>query len=269
MRIPGVLQRIGLTYLAAAVITVDATDTEQWTIAAGLLMVHWALLVIPFGGPASGHLEPGRNIAAAIDRSLFGSHMLSPAGDPEGALGLLSSVATALLGSTVGRWLLRARSVPARSATHTRAAVETRARRDLRDRACLGLGRSCFRSTSRSGRRRLRCSPPVWPRSASWEPHCSTSRRCAPRLAPFVWLGTNPLAVYFLSELTTDLIQIPWFTVGGHHTALKDWFFWWVLAPRVGDSGGAWSSLIYALLYTVVWIGVAGMMRWRGVRFRV
>ena len=88
-------------------------------------------------------------------------------------------------------------------------------------------------------------------------------------LAPFVWLGTNPLAVYFLSELTTDLIQIPWFTVGGHHTAPKDWFFWWVLAPRFGGGGGAWSSLIYALLYAVMWIGVAGMMRWRGVRFRV
>jgi len=88
-------------------------------------------------------------------------------------------------------------------------------------------------------------------------------------MAATILTAAVPLAVYFLSELTTDVIQIPWLSLGGHHTALKDWLFWWALAPRVGDNGGPLSSLIYALLYTGVWMGVAGMMRWRGVRFRV
>jgi len=263
-----VLQRIGLTYFAAAVIALDATGTEQWMIAAGLLMVHWALLVIPFGGQASGHLEPGRNIAAAIDRSLFGSHMLSPSGDPEGALGLLSSVATALLGSTAGRWLLRT-SAPGTVLQLTRELVWK-----------LAVAGTCALALAWAWAAILPLNKSLWTPSfavltsgvatlclagAALLDH-STVRS---GLAPFVWLGTNPLAIYFLSELTTDLIQTPWFTLGGHHLALKDWFFWWVLAPRVGDSGGAWSSLIYALLYAVMWIGVAGLMRWRGVRFRV
>jgi predicted acyltransferase len=269
MRIPGVLQRIGLTYLAAAVITVDTTGTEQWTIAAGLLMVHCALLVIPLGGPASGHLEPGRNIAAAIDRSLFGSHMLSPAGDPEGALGLLSSIATALLGSTAGRWLLRSPSAPGARPQLTREVVWKF--------AAAGI---CAIALAWVWAAILPLNKSLWtPSFALLTSGVATlclvgatlldQSLMRPALAPFFWLGTNPLAIYFLSELTTDLVQVPWLTIGGHYTAPKDWFFWWVLAPRVGDSGGPWSSLIYALLYTGAWIGVAGMMRWRGVRFRV
>jgi predicted acyltransferase len=269
MRIPGVLQRIGLTYLAAAIITVEATVTQQWTIAAGLLLLHWGLLVIPFGGPASGHLEPGRNIAAALDRSLFGSHILSPAGDPEGALGLLSSIATALLGSAAGRWLGRARSFAGAGLPLTRDLVWK-----------LALAGTCGLVLAWAWAAILPLNKSLWtPSFAVLTSGVATLCLVGAALldqsplrsafTPFVWLGTNPLAVYFLSELTTDLIQVPWFTVGGHHTAPKDWFFWGVLAPRVGDSSGAWSSVIYALLYALMWIGVAGMMRWRGVRFRV
>ena len=87
--------------------------------------------------------------------------------------------------------------------------------------------------------------------------------------APFAWLGTNPLAVYFLSELTTNVIQRPWLTIGAHQIAAKEWFFWSVLVPRVGDNGGEWSSLAYALLYAAVWIWVAGGMKRRRVRFSV
>lgn len=268
MRIPGVLQRIGLTYLAAAVITLDATVTQQWMISSGLLIVHWGLLVIPFGGLASGHLEPGRNIAASIDRSLFGSHILSPAGDPEGALGLLSSIATALLGSAAGRWLLRARS-SAGGGLPTRELVWK-----------LALAGTCGLVVALAWAAILPLNKSLWtPSFAVLTSGVATlclvgaalldQSPMRSALAPFFWLGTNPLAVYFLSELTTDLIQVPWFTVGGHHTAPKDWFFWGVLAPRVGDSGGAWSSVIYALLYALMWIGVAGMMRWRRIRFRV
>jgi predicted acyltransferase len=269
MRVPGVLQRIGLTYLAAAIITVEATGAELWTIAVGLLLVHWAVLVIPFGGAASGHLDPGRNIAAAIDQSLFGSHMLTPAGDPEGVLGLLSSVATALLGSTAGRWLLRARSAPATGAPLALELVWK-----------LAVAGTCAIALAWGWAAVLPLNKSLWtPSFAVLTSGVATlclagaalldSSPIRAGLAPFEWLGTNPLAIYFLSELTTDLIQMPWFTVAGHHTAPKDWFFWSVLAPRIGDAGGAWSSLIYALLYTVMWIGVAGMMRWRGIRFRV
>src|SRR5262249_22626308 len=109
VRIPGVLQRIGVTYLAAAFITVDASDVQQWLIACGLLVAHWIILVAPLGLPSSGLLEPGHNVGASLDRALFGSHLFAPAGDPEGVLGLLGCISTALFGAAVGRWVLRRR----------------------------------------------------------------------------------------------------------------------------------------------------------------
>jgi len=267
IRIPGVLQRIGLTYLAAAVITVDATGTAQWAIAVALLMIHWLVLVVPFGA-ASGHLEPGRNIAAAIDRSLFGSHILSPTGDPEGALGLLSSIATALLGSGVGR------SLRARSASGSGSGMA----RELMWK--LALAGTCGIAVAWAWATVLPLNKALWtPSFAVLTSSVATLSLVGAMLldqspirlalAPFLWLGTNPLAVYFLSELTTDLMQMPWLTGVAHYAAPKDWLFWGVLVPRVGDSGGAWSSLLYALLYSMMWIAVAGLMRWRGIRVRV
>ena len=67
----------------------------------------------------------------------------------------------------------------------------------------------------------------------------------------------------------SNLLQRPWLLVRGTRLAPKDWFYWSVLVPRFHDFGGVRSSFAYALLYTLVWIGVAALMRWRGVRIRV
>jgi predicted acyltransferase len=268
MRIPGVLQRIGITYFAAAAIVVDTDVAQQITIACGLLLFHWAVLVIPIVGSA-GSLEPGRNIQASIDRALFGSHTLTPAGDPEGALGLLSCVATALLGVVVGRWVLRA--------TAGADISRSRSRWLLPKLTLVGLGTLGLA---------LAWSDVLPLNKALWTPSFAlltgavsmlslvgaalVARPAVPRgLAPFAWLGTNPLVVYFLSELTTNVIQRPWLTIGARQVALKEWFFWSALAPRMGDNGGEWSSLVYALLYTGVWICVAGGLKLRRVRVSV
>ena len=87
-------------------------------------------------------------------------------------------------------------------------------------------------------------------------------------LAPLDWLGTNPLAVYALSEFTGNLMQRAWLVHLGQPVALKELIYWTWLVPLTGDGGGPRSSLTYALGYTALWIGVAGLMRWRGVRLR-
>lgn len=39
--------------------------------------------------------------------------------------------------------------------------------------------------------------------------------------------------------------------------------------PLVGDHGEPRSSLVYASGYLLLWIAVAGLMRWKGVRMRI
>ena len=66
-----------------------------------LLLGYWALM-------GSGPLDPQGNLAARIDRAVFGAHTWKPGFDPEGLLSTLPAIATTLLGALAGE-RLRAR----------------------------------------------------------------------------------------------------------------------------------------------------------------
>lgn len=101
IRVWGVLQRIALSYCIASLIVVWVRNTRiQWYVAAGSLMVY-SYLLLHF----NGYAEDPINIAAVIDRSLFGEAHLyhkSPI-DPEGLLGTLPSIAHVLIGVAAGK----------------------------------------------------------------------------------------------------------------------------------------------------------------------
>jgi predicted acyltransferase len=115
-RIPGVLFRIGLCYLAAAfayrwtagrvgragrvgqvgqVSQVAALSTAVVVI----LLAYWFVLT------RFGDLSQEGNIGAAIDRAVFGHHLWRERWDPEGLLSTVPAVATTLLGVLGGMWL--------------------------------------------------------------------------------------------------------------------------------------------------------------------
>jgi len=99
-RIPGVLQRIGLCYLAAAFIYRRTRNmTVIAAIVAALLLGYWLVLA------RFGDLTPDGNIGARIDRLLMGGHLWRPTWDPEGLLSTVPAIATALLGVITGLWL--------------------------------------------------------------------------------------------------------------------------------------------------------------------
>ncbi len=254
-RIPGVLQRLGLTYLAAALIAVRTTPRQQGVVAAALLAAHAVLLTI--GGP----LAPGANPGVRLDHLAFGSHLLSATGDPEGLLGTVSCVATALLGVSAGH-AIRARLAAGDTGTAMAEGV-----------AAAGVAAVLAGVTWAIW---LPLNKALWTGSFALLTTgtallglagCLMLERTPlrPWLVPMRWLGLNPLAIYFLSELTALLLQRPW----GGSLAPKDALFWNGLVPLIGDHGEPGSSLAYALGYLLLWIAVAGLMRWKGVRVRV
>ena len=114
IRIPGVLQRIAFAYLIAAPLVIHLRPSRRAYLAAAFLLVHWAVLSIPIGASVHG-LSEADNLAGLIDRALLGRHTLTPTGDPEGILGTLPTVATALLGSLAGDWFRRSPRGPRRA----------------------------------------------------------------------------------------------------------------------------------------------------------
>ena len=112
VRIPGVLMRIAICYLAVFGIRRVAGPAGQGIAAVALLAGYWLLMTrvtVPGGTPPS--LEPATNLGAWLDRTLLGPHLwkASRTWDPEGLLSTLPAIATTLLGLLAGEWLRSAR----------------------------------------------------------------------------------------------------------------------------------------------------------------
>ena len=130
-RIMGVLQRIALAYLVAALVAVRASVRTQVLVTAALLLGYWLVMtVLPVPGtngtPGALLLDtPGATMAAWWDRVFLdwsrvgmGNHLWinSRTWDPEGVLSTTGAVATALLGNLAGRWIGSARPLHERLA---------------------------------------------------------------------------------------------------------------------------------------------------------
>lgn len=241
LRLPGVLQRIAIVYLFAAVFFLQTSATSRAFLTALLLGAHSVLVMwMP-------------DISARVDAAVFGGHMQRPV-DPEGLVSTIPALATALLGVAAGDWLRReqddqkrtmglllggaagvivgllsARILPLNKALWTGSfAVLTAGA------AAIGLG-LCYAAIAVH-------RAPAWSR-------------------PFVWLGVNPLPIYFLSELTGHLLD----RFGG-----KEWLFWIVMRPlmarQVSDRG---ASLLFAGAFTLVWVALARVFYRRAIRIHI
>ena len=110
LRFPGVLQRIGVCFAAVALLAIYTRPRTQWVVIA-LLLVGYATLL--WWG---GSLAPWVNVTSRMDSAVFGRfvYLIDPASgrghDPEGLLGTLPSLATALLGLRAGCWLRQGRT---------------------------------------------------------------------------------------------------------------------------------------------------------------
>ena len=119
VRLPGVLQRIGVAWALAATLLLATAAGSPRTglrlnpravcIAVVLLLVGYtaALFWIPLPASAAGRLDPAGSVPAYLDRLLFGVRHLWPYGtdaegrvvyDPEGLLSTLPATANVLLG---------------------------------------------------------------------------------------------------------------------------------------------------------------------------
>ena len=106
MRYPSVLGRIGLAYMFAAIIVLNTRVRGQLIWIGGLLVGYWAALkFIPVPGFGAGDLAPGHTLTDFVDRSLIPGRLYRGDRDPEGLLGTVPAIATALAGAVTGQLL--------------------------------------------------------------------------------------------------------------------------------------------------------------------
>ena len=260
LRIPGVLQRIAVCYLVAALIFLWTSPRAQALIASALLLGYWlAMTLIPVPGYGAGDLSPAGNLAAYLDRAILGPHIWQAAKvyDPEGILSTVPAVATALLGVLTGTWLRSGRGSGVIAGRLAGAGIVGVVVGELWG-WWFPINKSLWTSSYvmlTTGLAMLTLAACYWlVEVRGW-------RRWA---IPFAVLGVNALVLFFLSTLVARLLSI--IRVEAEGSSLQAAIFDRVFVPLASPIN---ASLAFAAAYVVAWWAVIWMLyRWN-VRLRV
>lgn len=108
IRLPGVLQRIGIVFCMVSVLYLNCNKKQLIFIAASILIGYWIWLVyIPLPDGSIPTLERGAsNWANYLDYTLLKGHTWKPDYDPEGILSTLPALVTTITGIFVGEMLV-------------------------------------------------------------------------------------------------------------------------------------------------------------------
>lgn len=263
VRIPGVLQRIGVCFLAAALLYLLFGPRGLLPAAAILLAAYWVLMTfVPVPGYGAGRLDVLGNLAAHIDRAVLGEHTWkhNPNWDPEGLLSTLPAVATTLLGVAAGELLRARRSWPWKLAA-------------LMASGALALSLGLLWNVS------FPINKNLWTSSYSlfmaglaavtlalclWVIDVRGWRGWA---KPFVWLGTNAIALFVLSTLATLLaIAVKLTGDDGKRRSLYGTIYRTVFRHFADER---LSSLLFAMTFLAIWVAVGALLYRRRIFIKV
>jgi predicted acyltransferase len=256
IRIPGVLQRIALCYLAGATLYLAATNTDttqrhrRSTIVTvtlvALLAIYWALLkFVPVPGFGPGRLDSLGNLGAYIDRAIFGIQHLWPYGltpghgvtfDPEGLLSTLPAIATLLIGVLAGDWLQTNRT-PQKKTLVLAVAGVCLILTGLILSPSMPLIKKIWTSTFAI------CSGGVALLTFSVFYFILDVKRCRRWSTPLLVLGTNAILAFALSNIITTLTDRIHITTAGTSLTIHQWLNQ-ILAASLSPTH---ASLVYAV----------------------
>jgi predicted acyltransferase len=116
LRCASVLARIGLAWYGAAVLAMHLKRGGLIAALAAVLLGYWALLAwVAAPGFAAGDFSPEGSLPSWVDRQFLPGVLYGTVFDPEGLLGIVPSIGTALLGVLTGLALRDGRATDAKA----------------------------------------------------------------------------------------------------------------------------------------------------------
>lgn len=108
VRIPGVLQRIGIVYFFTSLLYLKTTQRTQLLLIGFILVLYWLLLAfVPVPGIGEANFEKGTNLSAWLDNLILKGHLraYTKVWDPAGVLSTLPAIASGISGLIIGQIL--------------------------------------------------------------------------------------------------------------------------------------------------------------------
>ena len=273
-RFLGVLQRIGIAYMVAALLTQRTTLRQQIVIIATLLLGYWVVMtVLPVPGEGTiGALllnDPPRTMAAWSDRLLLdwsrwgmGNH-ISVGGvtwDPEGILSTIPAICTAMLGNLAGQWIAQRRPLSERLAGMS-AVGSIAMMVGLMWHWVFPINKSLWTSSYvvfTAGMAALSLSTIMW---------IVDFQKIRGWTKPFVVYGINPIIAFIGSGVMARLIySIIKVDSGGRRIPLQAWLYQTFFASWLSPEN---ASLAFALAFVLFWYGILYVLYRKNIILKV
>ena len=271
LRIMGVLQRIGLAYTVAGLLTLRTSLRQQVVILAVLLYGYWwamTLIPVPGSGGVPGLFvldRPGLTLDAWLDRTLLTpAHLWIGGGgvrDPEGLFSTIPAIGTAIFGNFAGRWIAKRERPLAERINGLYAAGALGLMGGLIWNWVFPINKSLWTSSYAlftTGMAAVALATCMWVIDA---------QQVRGWTRPFVIYGTNPMLAFVGSGIMARcLYSIFHVQLAGERVNLVEAFYQTALASWLAPRD---ASLAFALLFVGFWYAV---LRWcwrRGIVFRV
>jgi predicted acyltransferase len=255
LRLPGVLQRIGLVYACTALVYLWTSWRVQALICAVLLASYWlAMMLVPVPGVGAGSLLPDANLAQYLDSAVFGVHMWREHWDPEGLLSTIPAIGTALFGVMVGTWL-RSERPPTEKALGLLLAGGAGIVLGMIWDHWFPINKNLWTSSyavftagiAAQVLGALYAVADIWGyRRWAW---------------PSLVLGSNALLVFGLSGLLARVLILTRVTDGSERVGLGGWIYMHLFVTWAGPLNG---SLAYAVAFVLLFIALLAMPYRRG-----
>jgi predicted acyltransferase len=267
-RIMGVLQRIGLAYMFAALLSFRRTLKQQLVIITCLLFGYWfAMTLLPV--PPNGFLgidvfnTPSATLAAYFDRALldwgrFGNHLWinSLTWDPEGPFSTIPAIGTAMLGIICGRWIGTPRPLSERLAGMF-AVGSLAMMLGLMWHWSFPINKSLWTSSYvlfTAGMAAVTLATCMW---------IIDEHRVTGWTKPFVVYGMNPIVAFVGSGIMARLIYSVFkVNSNGKPIALEAWIYQTFYASWLPPKD---ASLLFAITFVLVWFAILSVLHRRKI----
>ena len=250
VRIPGVLQRIGIVYLAVSLLYLTTTLRTQIIVGVVLLFAYWAMMtLIPVPGFGPANVEKGTNLAAWLDYLLLPDHLWASAKtwDPEGILSTIPAVGTGIAGLLTGA-LLTSKLPTQKKGGYLLIAGAAGILLGLVWNEVFPINKALWTSSY------VLYAAGIALIVLALLYFIIDYKEWKSWITPFLVFGVNPMVVFFFSGIiprTLSSIRVPHPQEAGESVGLQSYLYDFQIAPLFSNPKSA--SMAGALIYLFIW----------------